>query len=104
LEAEVIDNTARHRFELHEAGQTSFVLYSKTENSVRLIHTEVPPALQGKGVGSRLVRGVLRLAEQEKLTVIPVCPFVVEYLKRHPEHLGLVDPESMRMIQSGDES
>ena len=80
------------------------MLYSKSENSMRLIHTEVPPSLQGKGMGSRLVRGVLRLAEQEKLTVIPVCPFVVEYLKRHPEHLGLVDPESRRMIQSGDES
>jgi predicted GNAT family acetyltransferase len=96
----IVENAALHRFELERDGETAFVLYSKTQNVIKLIHTEVPDALRGKGVGSKLVGGVLRQAEQAKLSVIPSCPFVAQYVKRHPEFASIVDPESRWMIAS----
>ena len=99
-EPEIVDNTALHRFELHLDGEIAFVLYSREHNSIRLIHTEVPNQMRGKGVGSSLVNGVIRLAERQKVSVIPSCPFVADYLKRHPEYAQTVDTEHRWMIQS----
>jgi len=86
--AEIIDNVALHRFELHELGETAFLVYERMPPALRLIHTEVPVALRGKGIGSRLVAGVIKFAKQNGLKVVPLCPFVIEFLKGHPEHLG----------------
>jgi uncharacterized protein len=99
-DSEITDNTSLHRFELHERGETAFLLYERTPGAVRLIHTEVPGALRGKGVGSRLVAGVLNLVEQNGFKVIPVCPFVIEYLKRHLECLDIVDEKYRSIVQS----
>jgi hypothetical protein len=101
-ETQITDNTALHHFELKQDGETAFILYSRSKNSLRLIHTEVPDSLQGKGVGSKLVSGVLEVANKNHLRIIPACPFVAEYLKRHPEHLSVVDPEYRWMV-SGSE-
>jgi uncharacterized protein len=98
-QAQIVDNAALYRFELQQDGETAFLLYSKTGDSIRLIHTEVPEALRGHGVGSRLVGGVLRQAQQQKLSVIPLCPFVAEYLKDHPEQAELVEPQHRWMIE-----
>jgi predicted GNAT family acetyltransferase len=97
----IVDNTSLHRFELNQGRETAFLLYTRTPNSLRLIHTEVPASLQGKGVGSKLVGGVLRIAEQQGLTVIPSCPFVADYLRRHREYLPIIDENHRRMIESG---
>jgi hypothetical protein len=72
-EAKILDNSALHRFEVRQDGETAFLLYSKTGDSIRLIHTEVPEALRGHGVGSKLVGGVLRQAQRQKLSVVPSC-------------------------------
>lgn len=98
-EPEIVDNRALSRFELHAEGEIAFILYSRSPSSIRLIHTEVPHALRGKGVGSKLVSGVLRLAHQEKLNVVPACPFVAQYVKRHPEHATIIDPQHRWMIE-----
>jgi len=92
-DVDVLDNAAESRFELRSGTETAFLVYSKLQNRIRLIHTEVPAAMRGTGVGSKLVEGALRLADQSGLNVIPQCPFAVEFLKRHPEYLHLVDPE-----------
>lgn len=91
-DSQVTDNSAHHRFELRQDGATAFLLYRRQGSSLQLIHTEVPDALRGKGVGSKLVEGVLRLAQQQKLSVVPLCPFVADFLKRHPQYLDVVDP------------
>lgn len=89
-DSEIIDNPELRRFELQDAAGTAFLIYEKTGDSMRLIHTEVPSVLRGKGIGSRLIEGVLKVAERKNMKVIPLCPFVVDYIKAHPEHLGLV--------------
>ena len=91
LDSKFVDNPALHRFELHDASGTAFLVYEKLQNSMRLIHTEVPFALRGKGVGSRLVEEVLKWAADNNVKVNPVCPFVIDYIKDHPEHLEKVE-------------
>jgi len=57
---------------------------------VNFIHTEVPAGLEGHGVGSLLARTALDDARARQLRVVPSCPFVRGYIRRHPEHRGLV--------------
>jgi predicted GNAT family acetyltransferase len=100
LPDEVTDNTSLHRFELHGDGQTAVVVYERAGDLLRLIHTEVPQSLEGKGVGSKLVSAVLRFAEENNLSVVPLCPFVAQYVKRHPKYAAIVDPAHRWMIDS----
>lgn len=96
---EIVDNPALRRFELVEDGHTAFLIYERLGDSIRLVHTEVPSALRGKGVGSKLVAATLRWAEQNNLRVIPLCPFVIEYLKAHTEHLQIVDEKYRNVVR-----
>ena len=98
----VVDNAALHRFELKQDGETAFLLYEREGSSIQLIHTEVPEALQGKGVGSKLVGGALHLIREQKLTVNPLCPFVIDYLGRHHEYLDIVVPQYRRQIHGSE--
>ena len=56
------------------------------------IHTEVPPAFGGRGIGSRLVRHVLADARRNGELVSPMCPLFVAHFERHPEDAGLLAP------------
>lgn len=60
-------------------------------------HTEVPSSLEGRGVGSRLVKAALDHVRAAGAGVIPSCPFVAAYLRRHPEEADLV-PERFRFL------
>lgn len=91
--AAITNNHAERRFELDTDGKLSVVEYQlRGENTLALTHTEVHPDLEGHGVGSRLVRGVFEYVRAEGLNVIPLCPFVVAFLHRHPEFVADVHP------------
>lgn len=80
------NNTHRRRFELETDGKLSIVEYQHVDDeTLALTHTEVDPSLEGHGVGSKLVEGVLQFVEQNNLKIVPLCPFVTAYLKRHPD-------------------
>ncbi len=78
------------RFELERDGHTGFMDYNLAGNVLQLIHTEVPGALQGKGVASELAKGALEYARENNLKVDVICPFVSEYIEKHPEYAPLV--------------
>jgi predicted GNAT family acetyltransferase len=85
------ENKAQHRFEMDAAGgDLAMAYYSLAPGVMTLTHTEVPAALQGQGIGSRLVRGTLEAARAQGLKVVPRCSFVSAYLSRHPEFNDLV--------------
>ena len=85
------DNTHRHRFEVETRGKLSILEYQAVDDeTLALTHTEVDPSLEGKGVGSYLVHGAFEQIEQQNLKIVPLCPFVVTYLKRHPEWQRIV--------------
>jgi len=85
----VRDNPARQRFELDVDGHVAFSQYRRAGDRLTVLHTEVPKELEGRGIGSALVRGLLDIARAQKLKVDARCPFVRAYLDKHPEYADL---------------
>jgi uncharacterized protein len=85
----VRDNAERHRFELDVDGHVAFSNYSRAGDVLTILHTEVPKALNGRGIGSALVRGELEIARAQGLKVVAKCPFVAAYLAKHSEYADL---------------
>lgn len=90
MDLNVTDNPNKKRYEANVEGSTAFIEYIKANDKIYLTHTEVPTALEGKGIGSSLVLKVLEDVERQDLTLVPLCPFVAMYLKKHPEWKKLV--------------
>jgi len=86
----VSDNPAAHRFEVTLPGGTAFADYRLNGDSIVFTHTEVPEALEGHGVGNALVRFALDSARARGLTVVPLCPFVAAFIRRHAEYADLI--------------
>jgi uncharacterized protein len=88
--AEVVNNPAQHRYELVVEGHLAATYYKVSDGIITFIHTEVPPELAGKGVGSQLIRGALDQVRADGLKVIPECPFVKAYVDKHGEYADLL--------------
>jgi predicted GNAT family acetyltransferase len=86
----VRNNSALNRFELDLDGQTAVAYYQLSPGVITFTHTEVPQALSGHGIGSRLVRGALEAARAQGLKVVARCPFVSAYIAKHPEFSDLL--------------
>jgi uncharacterized protein len=78
-------NIAEGQFEIKLENQTALLQYRRSGNNMRLIHTEVPEPLRGRGLANQLARAALDFAQFNQLKVIPVCPFIQSYLQKHPE-------------------
>jgi uncharacterized protein len=92
----VADAPERKRFEVTVDGELAgFLVYHSREGLLALIHTEVDERFEGRGLGGRLARFALDQARAEGLAVLPFCPFVNAWMKRHPDYVDLV-PESYR--------
>ena len=88
--SQVTDNQTKQRYELAENGNTAFVSYDVTDGKIALTHTIVPEELEGQGVGTRLVQGVLDDARERQLQVVPVCSFVRHFIDQHPDYADVV--------------
>lgn len=87
------DNVEKHRFELDlDDGSTAVAEYNLHPGKIIFTHTEVPPAHEGQGIGSALIRFALKSARERGLKVIPICPFFAAYFKNHAEEQDLLDP------------
>ena len=91
--SEVKDNSAASRFEMATGDAVAFVEYTRAGDRIVLTHTEVPEALSGRGVGSKLVRGTLDAVRAKGSKVVPRCEFVAAHIERHPEYRNLLDDE-----------
>ena len=89
---EVVNNKKLFRFEIAlPDGEYATLEYRWLRGSMVLMHTIVPKSARLKGIGSFLVKHVLDHLRAHHLKMIPYCPFVVKYLKDHPEENDLVD-------------
>jgi uncharacterized protein len=82
---EVTDNVGNSRFEIRIDGVLAELRYRLRPGRLVLVHTGVPEELGGRGIGSMLVRAAVNKAVSEDLTIVPVCPFARDWLKRHPD-------------------
>ncbi len=90
MSEEFRDRPDRHRFELDVDGEVAWVRYTLQPGQITLIHTEVPRALEGRGVGSRIARAVLDHVRASGLKLVVVCPFITAWMKKHPEYDDLL--------------
>jgi predicted GNAT family acetyltransferase len=81
----VADNAAEHRFELTEEGNLALLVYRLQDENLILEHTFVPDAARGRGLGGMLVSAAVERAIARDLTVVPQCPFVLAWLRKHPD-------------------
>ena len=86
----VQNNPAKHRYELEVEGHIAASYYELSGNVITFVHTEVPKELEGKGIGSRLVKGALDQVRADGLKVVAQCPFVNGYIGKHAEYADLL--------------
>ena len=90
MSVEVVHNAGAHRFETKVEGALALLEYRVSGDRITMYHTEVPPAAGGKGVGGKLAAAALDYARGRKMTVVPQCSFVADYIRKHPEYADLV--------------
>jgi uncharacterized protein len=88
--ADVVNNKAQQRYELTVEGHVAATYYTLSDGVITFVHTDVPPELGGKGVGSALVKGALDQVRAGGLKVIAECPFVKAYIDKHGEYADLL--------------
>jgi uncharacterized protein len=88
--SEIVDNRAHHRFELTVDGHLAATYYEISDGVITFVHTEVPPELAGRGIGSQLIKGALNQVRSAGLKVIAQCPFVKAYIDKHPDYVDLL--------------
>ena len=88
----IVHNTEARRFETTVAGALARADYRMDGNTMRLVHTEVPPEVEGRGIAAALVRAALEYARLQNLHVVPACSYVHQYMRRHPETHDLLPP------------
>ena len=97
-EIAIRDNREATRFEASVDGKIAVVDYNLIDGGIVVAHTEVPKALEGRGVAGKLFQAALASARAEGRRVIPVCPVFALYLKRHTEAHDLIDPSYRRSL------
>ena len=86
----VSDNRAQQRYELAVDGHVAASDYEIADGVITFVHTEVPPELGGKGIGSKLIKGALDQVRAAGLKVIAQCPFVKAFIDKHPDYQDLL--------------
>jgi len=79
------NNAFASRFEALVNGGLAVLDYRIDGSMIFLLHVEVPASEQGRGIASRLSKAALEFSRDNALKVVPRCPFVAAYMRRHPE-------------------
>lgn len=87
---DIVDNAARSRYEVTRDGHTAELDYMIEGDRIVLLHTEVPRALGGQGIGGELVQAAAQRAAGDRLTIVPLCPYARRWLEKHPDRVGAV--------------
>ncbi|OYQ43782.1 GNAT family N-acetyltransferase [Flavobacterium aurantiibacter] len=91
---QVLQNKGASRFETSIDGVTAFIEYVEKPGAVLLLtHTCVPRQISGRGVGTELVVETLKLIRQLEYKIVPLCPFIVAYLKKTDEFQDIIAPK-----------
>jgi uncharacterized protein len=89
---EVVNNKKEFRFEIAlPDGEFAVLTYRWLRGNIVLMHTLVPASHRKQGIGAVLVKYVLDYIRSQGLKMIVYCPFVTEYLKKHPEYDDLLE-------------
>jgi uncharacterized protein len=94
MDSRVADNPDRSRYEILDGDELAgFAEYHRYKDEIAFTHTEIDPRFEGRGLGGRLARAALDAARAQGLAVLPYCPFIRDWITRHPEYTDLVPRE-----------
>lgn len=102
MSVEVSDNRGRGQYEIWTGGEVAgLARYRLHAERITFRHTEIDAQHRGAGLGSRVVRAALDDARERRLTVLPVCPFMVDFIRRHPdEYLDVAAAPMQRRVSA----
>jgi len=83
---EVVHNPAQKRFEIQIGDQIAMVKYILGSSEIIFTHTEVPEVFEGHGIAGKIAKVAVEYAKAQGLRIRPMCPYMAEYIKRHPEY------------------
>lgn len=99
MATEVRKNAALERFELTSDGvPAGYMEYQDTGGERGLVHTEIYPRFEGRGLANVLIQGVLDASRSEGFEVLPLCPVVLHFVNTHPEYIALVPQRSRALF------
>lgn len=93
LEHKIINNEKQMHFEIHEGDDIAFLEYRFHKSDIVFMHTVVPKSMEGRGIASALAAYAFNYAKEHNNPVKVYCPFVLTYIKRHPEVQDQLDKE-----------
>lgn len=96
----VVHNDVAHQFEINIDGLHAVLTYRRFPDRIHFIHTEVPAPFEGKGLAAKLARTALDFARANHLRVVPACPYVASFLRKHLEYQDLVSADDLQRILS----
>jgi len=87
---EVTHNLEQGRFQVEIESHLAVLEYQLDGSTITFTHTGVPTELEGRGLGSKLVRAGLDYARTQAYQVVPSCSFVASYIQKKPEYQNLL--------------
>ncbi|HKK37973.1 MAG TPA: GNAT family N-acetyltransferase [Cryomorphaceae bacterium] len=81
---QITNNTDSHQFEAKLDGHKGELVYRLRDNKIYFMHTWVPEAISGRGVASALALHALKYADSQGLETVIYCPFIQNFVKKHP--------------------
>ena len=87
---DITHNQDTQRFELVTQEYTAVLEYMLTDETITFTYTGVPPAIENRGIGTKLVKAGLKYAQESGLRVKSYCWFVSKYIRKHPEYQDLM--------------
>jgi predicted GNAT family acetyltransferase len=88
----VEDNPSARRYQAQLGEYLAIAAYRIEGDTIIFTHTQVPKELEAHGIANKLAHAALEDARARQLTVVPQCPFIASYIRRHQEYVALVDP------------
>ncbi|MFJ7983802.1 GNAT family N-acetyltransferase [Streptomyces sp. NPDC096351] len=90
----------RHRYEiLVDEQRAGITAYRDREDRRVFFHTEIDEAYAGRGLASVLVEQALTDVRASGMRIVPVCPYVAKFLKKHEEFADITDPVTPEVLE-----
>jgi uncharacterized protein len=98
---DVHDDPDNRRYEITVDGaHAGEAVYVRKGSRTIFTHTEIDDAFGGQGLGGKLAKGALDAERSRGTKIVPLCPFIVSYVEKHPEYAPLVDSELLEMLET----
>ncbi len=90
MQSTIQHDRSAHRFHAEVDGARCLLDYTLASGVMSIVHTEVPPAVGGRGIASALTEAAITTARQEGWKVEPACSYAAAWMQRHPEQRDLL--------------